>query len=307
MNRAEAAQKDLDHVADGMGMTHAWDTTIGISSGGQGLSGGEKKRASLMELVLANGSVLFLDSPFNGLDSFTAKSVLTYLKNWAIDGKKSLVVVSPQVSDTLLNLFDKILVLKEGGDQVYFGKVDHVEDYFHSIGLSPTLKKNDNEQVVEFILRAVAGDNGKGLEKTWKSSEDYKSLMAEIGVPYKDRYNWDTCAAPLISSVASSKSRFTSKNSRWTADFFAQVWLLTGRQFNILLGELSGYTTKTLVNLLLSGLVGSLFWQLPKTTEAAFTRGSLLLLSIMFKFVTTCSLLSAAETDLSVFIVPISV
>jgi ATP-binding cassette subfamily G (WHITE) protein 2 (SNQ2) len=62
----------------------------------------------------------------------------------------------------------------------------------------------------------------------------------------------------------------------------AQVAVLTRRQYALVYSELPGYVTKTIVNLLLSITVGSLFFRLPPTSSAAFTRGSLLLLSTMF-------------------------
>ena len=53
----------------------------------KGLSGGEKKRVSIGNEMIANPSVLILDEPTSGLDSYTAAHVIDLLKHQASLGK----------------------------------------------------------------------------------------------------------------------------------------------------------------------------------------------------------------------------
>jgi len=72
----------VDEVLQEMGLTHAHATLVGGPSPGglmhRGLSGGERKRLSIAAGILAAPSVVFLDEPTTGLDSFAALTVSGY-------------------------------------------------------------------------------------------------------------------------------------------------------------------------------------------------------------------------------------
>jgi ABC-type lipoprotein export system ATPase subunit len=69
----------VNEVLTDMGLAHAHKTLVGGQSPGglmhRGLSGGERKRLSIATGILAAPSVVFLDEPTTGLDSFAALTV----------------------------------------------------------------------------------------------------------------------------------------------------------------------------------------------------------------------------------------
>ncbi|KAM0755503.1 catalytic activity: RhaA is able to hydrolyze alpha-1 [Meredithblackwellia eburnea MCA 4105] len=285
----------FSQTVNSLGLSHAHQTPIG-SPLIRGLSGGERKRASLAESLLTRASVLLLDQPTSGLDSSTAQSILEYLKKWTIEGKRTVVVTAPQVSDPLLRVFDKVLVLDDAGRMVYFGPtglgvVDEggkkeekgVENYFEKLGMGFKRRKDKGEGVVEFVVGCIEGrGNDLALERAWQESSVRKNLLESMAT-YEARYPFALCAGPLVSAVRAEKSTWLRRDSsHFTVSYVRQVAILVSRQFALIWSELPSYKTKTCVNLLLSVLVGTLFYNLPKTTEAAFTRGSLLFLSVMF-------------------------
>ncbi|KAI5478137.1 ABC drug exporter AtrF [Pseudohyphozyma bogoriensis] len=271
----------LDELIQALGLGHATGTKIG-SPLSAGLSGGERKRASILEALLTDASCFLLDAPTNGLDSSTALALLSFLKKYASEGKKSVVVTAPQLSDTLLEVFDKVLLLDHSGRQVYFGSPKDVVEYFRGLGLGFKRREKEGEGTVEFLLNCVEGGaNDLELERAWRASPTRQALLQDIN-NYVTRYPTNLCADRLIDAVKARKSWATSKGSRYTSSFATQVGLLTKRQYALIGSELPTYVTKTGVNVALSVLAGTLFWMLPHTTEAAFTRGSVLLLSIMF-------------------------
>ena len=73
-----------EEVLQEMGLSHARRTLVGgVSPGGlllRGLSGGERKRLSIATGILAAPSVVFLDEPTTGLDSFAALTVRGQLR-----------------------------------------------------------------------------------------------------------------------------------------------------------------------------------------------------------------------------------
>jgi len=53
----------------------------------KGVSGGERKRTSIGVELITDPSLIFLDEPTTGLDSFTATSVMETLKDLATSGR----------------------------------------------------------------------------------------------------------------------------------------------------------------------------------------------------------------------------
>jgi ATP-binding cassette subfamily G (WHITE) protein 2 len=73
----------VEEVLQEMGLAHAAGTLVGGESPGglmlRGLSGGERKRLSIAAGIIAAPSVVFLDEPTTGLDSFAALTVRRWL------------------------------------------------------------------------------------------------------------------------------------------------------------------------------------------------------------------------------------
>ncbi|GAA5896350.1 uncharacterized protein JCM6883_006876 [Sporobolomyces salmoneus] len=279
--RQQWAQERMQSTVDELGLGHALDTPVGNPMV-RGLSGGERKRASMAETLLTRAAVLLLDGPFNGLDSSTALGMLSYLQDWAKTGKRSIVITTPHCADSLFELFDKVLVLDSKGHQIFFGRTSEAQTYFEHLGLGFRRRVDLGEGVAEFLVGCNEGrGNDRELERAWQASTQRKALQHDFDT-YPSTYPFSSCAEPFLAALRQEKSTFTPKSSHFTVSFGRQVVLLTKRQYALIKSELPAYVTKTTINLLLSVTVGTLFFRLPATTEHAFTRGSLLLLSIMF-------------------------
>lgn len=94
----------------------------------KGVSGGERKRCSVgMELV-TDPPLLFLDEPTTGLDTFTALSLVTTLKNLARKGR-TVVCTMHQPSSEIFHLFDDLVILGKGEVRRSFGRGGGVRPY----------------------------------------------------------------------------------------------------------------------------------------------------------------------------------
>jgi ATP-binding cassette subfamily G (WHITE) protein 2 (SNQ2) len=280
--RSQWAEGKMRSVVEALGLSRALGTAVG-SPLVRGLSGGERKRASVAEVLLARAAVLLLDGPFNGLDSSTAVSLMEYLRGWAKDGQRSIVATTPHCADALYEQFDKVLVLSSRGRQVFYGKTGDAQGYFEQLGMGFERRVKEGEGTAEFLVACIEGrHNDFTLETKWRESTQRTALLHEMEHTYPERYPLSSCADPLFAALAADKSTFTPRSSHYTVSFGRQVALLTRRQYALIRSELPSYVTKTTINLLLSITVGTLFFRMPSVTEHAFTRGSLLLLSIMF-------------------------
>jgi ATP-binding cassette, subfamily G (WHITE), member 2 len=114
------------------GLTRARDTTIGgmLPSGipVRGLSGGEKRRLTVACSLVARPSLLFLDEPTTGLDSFAALNIMDHMCRLA-SGGLTIVATIHQPRAAIWAMFHKVLVLSEG-HQLFFGAPDAAAPWF---------------------------------------------------------------------------------------------------------------------------------------------------------------------------------
>ncbi|OWY94423.1 ABC transporter, partial [Phytophthora megakarya] len=105
------------------------------------------KRLTIGVELVANPRVLFLDEPTSGLDARSAKIIMDGVRKVADTGR-TIVCTIHQPSTEVFMLFDKLLLLKHGGQTVYFGDLGKrartMVDYFESIPGVPPLPAGFN-------------------------------------------------------------------------------------------------------------------------------------------------------------------
>mmetsp|Transcript_1069 Transcript_1069/g.898 ORF Transcript_1069/g.898 Transcript_1069/m.898 type:complete len:115 (+) Transcript_1069:170-514(+) len=77
----------------------------------RGVSGGERKRTSVGVELITQPSMIFLDEPLTGLDSYGAVQTSRILKGLAQRGVTVMMTVH-QPSSEVFELFDNVLVLQ---------------------------------------------------------------------------------------------------------------------------------------------------------------------------------------------------
>ncbi|KAK1936666.1 ABC transporter G family member 29 [Phytophthora citrophthora] len=108
----------------------------------RGRSQEQMKRLTIGVELAAQPSVLFLDEPTSGLDAHSAKVIMDGVRKVA-DSGRTVVCTIHQPSSDVFFLFDSLLLLKRGGEMVFFGELDnaqpddrecgHLIDYFEAI------------------------------------------------------------------------------------------------------------------------------------------------------------------------------
>jgi ABC-type cobalamin/Fe3+-siderophores transport system ATPase subunit len=81
----------VDSVIDVLGLRECQNTLIGNEQI-RGVSGGQKKRVTVGEALLANARILALDSITNGLDASTALDIVSFLRDWAHECRGTVVM-----------------------------------------------------------------------------------------------------------------------------------------------------------------------------------------------------------------------
>jgi ABC-type multidrug transport system ATPase subunit len=119
-------------LLESMGIAHTADTKVG-NEFVRGVSGGERKRVSIIECLSTRGSVYCWDNSTRGLDASTALEWAKALRAMTDVLGLSTIVTLYQAGNGIYNLFDKVLVLDEG-KQIYYGPASAAKPFMEDIG-----------------------------------------------------------------------------------------------------------------------------------------------------------------------------
>ena len=162
------------HTAEALmrifGLEHGRNTVIGDAAL-RGISGGEKKRVSLAEVMSARGklvcwdkyvsfylqySVFDKDAPSStrGLDSSTALEFIRTLRIATDAANVTTIVSLYQAGEQLFHLFDKVCLIYEG-KMTYYGPAKEAKRYFMNMGYEP----QNRQTTPDFLVASTSRDS----------------------------------------------------------------------------------------------------------------------------------------------------
>lgn len=121
-------------VLEDLGLAEIKDLKVG-SPLQKTISGGQRKRLNIGLELLREPAVLFCDEPTSGLSSRDSENIIDLLKELSLKGKLVFAVIHQPSSD-IFKMFDKLVILDNGGYQIYYGNpVDAIVYFKKSIEL----------------------------------------------------------------------------------------------------------------------------------------------------------------------------
>lgn len=131
-SRDEFSQFVTKVVMAVLGLSHTYNTKVGDDFV-RGVSGGERKRVSVAEMMLAGAPFAAWDNSTRGLDSATALKFVDALRIGCDMAGGAAAVAIYQASQSVYDRFDKAAVLYEGR-QIYFGPAHKARSFFERQG-----------------------------------------------------------------------------------------------------------------------------------------------------------------------------
>jgi len=114
-----------------LGLFDKKDLTVGNPMN-KTISGGQRKRLNIALELIREPSILFVDEPTSGLSSRDSENVMSLLSELTQKGKLIFVVIHQPSSD-IYKMFDRMLILDNGGYLVYFGNPVEAVVHFKTI------------------------------------------------------------------------------------------------------------------------------------------------------------------------------
>ncbi|KAF0698139.1 Aste57867_11235 [Aphanomyces stellatus] len=140
----------------------------------RGSSVEQMKRLTIGVELAAAPSVLFLDEPTSGLDARSAKIIMTGIRKIASTGR-TVVCTIHQPSTEVFEMFDSLLLLKRGGETVFYGDLgahsSHLIEYFSSIPGTAAIQAGANPAT--WMLEVI----GAGVETKATNTTDYVQVF----------------------------------------------------------------------------------------------------------------------------------
>ncbi|KAG9313864.1 pleiotropic drug resistance ABC transporter [Chiua virens] len=290
VSRKEFDAMVQDAVLKMLNISHTHQTLVGDEFV-RGVSGGERKRVSIAEMMATRARVQCWDNSTRGLDASTALDFVKSLRIMTDVLGQTTFVSLYQAGESIYELFDKVLVL-DHGRQVYFGPASEARAYFENLGYRSLPRQStpdyltgctdtNERQFSDGRSELDTPSSPESLEKAFCTSSTYSQVQRSLN-DFKLRMETEKEDQETFrAAVLADKKRGVSRKSPYTLGFVGQVKALTIRQFWVRLQNRFQLTTSIGVAIILALVVGGAFFDLPDTAEGGFTRGSVIFVGLL--------------------------
>ncbi|XP_061343431.1 pleiotropic drug resistance protein 1-like isoform X2 [Gastrolobium bilobum] len=187
---AETRKMFIEEVMELVELNPVRHALVGLP-GVNGLSTEQCKRLTIAIELVANPSIIFMDEPTSGLDARAAAIVMRTVRN-TVDTGRTVVCTIHQPSIDIFESFDELLLLKQGGEEIYVGPLGHhssdLISYFEGIEGVSKMKDGYNPAtwMLEVTNSAKEMEMGIDFAEVYKNSKLYrrnKTLIKEASTP----------------------------------------------------------------------------------------------------------------------------
>ncbi|KAF1787425.1 P-loop containing nucleoside triphosphate hydrolase [Phytophthora cactorum] len=229
-----------------LGLSGCRDKLIGGGISLSGITRGERKLLAIATALLTNPSILLVEEPTHGLDTFNAEKIVAKLRWLAFEKGLTVAVTLHHSSSHFYGLFD-VLYLVADASCVYDGKASDAVAYFSTIGYQCPEYTSPMDY---FMLQMVVGDRESddvGVARVETLKREWSDRNASV---YAE--NTANAAAAKEQGVVED---YDQKNRYYHLGCCGQLWLLWARHIR----RLSRYNFIFWWHLLAALLIGVVF------------------------------------------------
>ncbi|CCM03954.1 uncharacterized protein FIBRA_06107 [Fibroporia radiculosa] len=215
------------------------------------------KRTTVGVELAAKPSLIFLDEPTSGLDSQSAWAIVNFLRSLADHGQ-SIVCTIHQPSAELFEVFDKLLLLRKGGQTVYFGdmgaQASTVINYFERHGARPCGElENPAEYMLDVVGAGATATSTADWSGLWKKSREAENLQHDLEM--------------IRVHGRSQPPNKPTRSSEFAASWGYQLATLLERDHLTLWRDPVYLIAKMAVNILCALIIGFTYWKQKNTIQ----------------------------------------
>ncbi|KLU92926.1 hypothetical protein MAPG_11875 [Magnaporthiopsis poae ATCC 64411] len=290
ITRAQFKENVITMLLKMFNIEHTRNTIVG---GGivRGVSGGERKRVSVAEMMITEASILSWDNSTRGLDASTALDFIKSLRIQTNLYKTATFVSLYQASENIYGLFDKVLVI-DAGKQVYFGPASEARAYFEGLGFAarprqttPDYLTGCTDEYERGYAEGYSSENAPHspdtLSQAFRKSDISKRLDQEMA-EYSESLKVETRTHEDFKIAVKESKRTGAKKTVYSVGFHQQVWALMKRQTVLKLQDRLALFLSWFRTIVIGIVLGTLYLNLGQTSASAFSKGGLMFVSLLF-------------------------
>ncbi|KAH9469685.1 hypothetical protein Pst134EA_006966 [Puccinia striiformis f. sp. tritici] len=241
VTRAQFDDQVMEVLLRMLGISHTKHTLVGDKHI-RGVSGGERKRVSIAEMMATRACVLSWDNSTRGLDASTALSYAKSLRIMTNIFQTTTFVTLYQAGEGIYDQFDKVLLLNEGRC-VYFGPTKGARDYMVSLGY-----KNLPRQTTADYLTGCTDENERQfqdgidvtqvpqtpqeMEQAYLNSTNCQLMEQERMDHIKFLAQEQRFQHDFMKAVKEDQGKGVGSKSPYTVSIFSQLKAITIRSFS---------------------------------------------------------------------------
>ncbi|BFZ62298.1 Multidrug resistance protein [Saitoella coloradoensis] len=278
-----------DVLATVFGLRHTYNTKVG-NDFVRGVSGGERKRVSIAEMMATRARLGMWDNSTRGLDASTALEFARALRVATNLAKNVAVVAIYQAGEQIYQVFDKVTILYDGR-QIFFGPIEGAKEFFERMGFECPPR-----QATADFLTAVTDPAGRfpkagwesrvprtadEFEKYWRASPEYQSMLVEMGA-HEGRHDGQRTLEMFDASTAQEKAKHQRRKSPYTVNYRMQLTACIKRSYQRTWGDKPFLFSKVFAAIFQSLIIGSVFYDTAQDTSGFFSLGGVLFFAILY-------------------------
>lgn len=245
----------------GLDLMHVKDTFVG-NADVRGISGGQRRRVSIGEMMHSFSPIVCGDEISTGLDAAATFDICRALMYFGQVNGMTCILSLLQPTPETVSLFDEVVLMADG-KLLYAGPISDVNPYFKSLGYQPP----DQMDVADFLqeistpggmnlYQAELDRNGRGVAYSLSELADQfgvskysKAIRDDISGPWA--LSWADAKRPVHGSIA----------SKYRNSFLDAIRLNLSRRLLIWRRDRRFLIANAIKNVIMGISVGGVFFQ----------------------------------------------